>query len=234
MKKFKIIVKSPEESKAAQEALFAMGYRWRSVATSNLLYADVLFADKYGTITWSDLAYANRQTSYPLYILHILNEKPFLIPEEIPVIHRDVYVAWEQGKETEYLSGSVWRPISHPPSWSTDMSYRVKPLSDKKPHKHAELIKAWADGAEIQALCAECNDWIECTSPAWYEHTCYRIKPEEKAIQTLYLKSAICDVTDEGIGCGNINVNLSEHYVVITYNPNTKAIEDITWKGKAF
>jgi hypothetical protein len=48
-----------------------------------------------------------------------------------------------------------------------------------KPHKHAELIKAWADGAEIQAN--EGNGWISCGGcPAWNENTEYRIKPEEK------------------------------------------------------
>ena len=28
-----------------------------------------------------------------------------------------------------------------------------------KPHKHAELIKAWADGAEIEYFNTTCNTW---------------------------------------------------------------------------
>jgi hypothetical protein len=44
-------------------------------------------------------------------------------------------------------------------------------------HKHAELIKSWADGAEI-----ECKDydsrWYATNSPMWHDHTEYRIKPE--------------------------------------------------------
>lgn len=50
-------------------------------------------------------------------------------------------------------------------------------------HKHAELIKAWADGAEIERL----NIWIsghktwEPEIPLlWNEDLEYRIKPEEK------------------------------------------------------
>ena len=48
-----------------------------------------------------------------------------------------------------------------------------------KPHKHAELIKAWADGAEIQYFDYE-EGWTTQEQPAWYVDTEYRIKPEPK------------------------------------------------------
>ncbi len=41
----------------------------------------------------------------------------------------------------------------------------------KQPHKHAEVIKAWADGAEIQ----------------WFEDMRYRIKPEPKPDVVRYM-----------------------------------------------
>ena len=47
-----------------------------------------------------------------------------------------------------------------------------------KPHKHAELIKAWADGAEIQ-LKGRNGEWIDIF-PDWSEECEYRIKPEPK------------------------------------------------------
>ena len=50
-------------------------------------------------------------------------------------------------------------------------------------HKHCELIKAWADGAEIQFWSDNFNEWcdvIEGTQPDWYPSAQYRIKPEEK------------------------------------------------------
>lgn len=50
-------------------------------------------------------------------------------------------------------------------------------MSVKKPHKHAELIKAWADGATIQYKTQHAG-WMTCT-PAWAESAEYRIKPEE-------------------------------------------------------
>ena len=47
-----------------------------------------------------------------------------------------------------------------------------------KPHKHSELIKAWADGAEIQFQDSFGN-WFDCEdTPRWVDHANYRIKPE--------------------------------------------------------
>jgi hypothetical protein len=56
-----------------------------------------------------------------------------------------------------------------------------------KPHKHAELIKAWADGVEIQfknpcrgvrgEVEPQWTDWKSDSSPAWLEHIEYRMKP---------------------------------------------------------
>lgn len=50
-----------------------------------------------------------------------------------------------------------------------------------KPRKHAELIKAWADGAEIQIKYNDgwC-DWCIGSSPNWLDDEEYRIKPEPK------------------------------------------------------
>ena len=48
-------------------------------------------------------------------------------------------------------------------------------------HKHAELIKAWADGAIIEWKFADCNDeWRLAQNPTWNTDCEYRIKPELK------------------------------------------------------
>ena len=47
---------------------------------------------------------------------------------------------------------------------------------EMKPHKHAALIHAWADGAEIQKFCGD--GWYDDSdTPEWYEDVKYRIKP---------------------------------------------------------
>lgn len=59
-----------------------------------------------------------------------------------------------------------------------------------KPHKHAELIKAWADGATIQRRIIRNGEnidepiisysWLTENMPMWSIHEEYRIKPEPK------------------------------------------------------
>lgn len=49
-----------------------------------------------------------------------------------------------------------------------------------KPHKHAEVIKAWADGAIVQVLAPA--GWEDMHSaPGWFDFNEYRIKPEPAA-----------------------------------------------------
>lgn len=52
-------------------------------------------------------------------------------------------------------------------------------MRNKKPHKHAELIKAWADGAEIEFFHENRDTWVEITRPSWSEALKYRIKPDD-------------------------------------------------------
>jgi len=51
-----------------------------------------------------------------------------------------------------------------------------------KPHKHAELIKAWADGAEIEYKSKFFGGWFlfDGEKDGWVEDYEYRIKPEPK------------------------------------------------------
>ena len=51
-------------------------------------------------------------------------------------------------------------------------------------HKHADLIHAWADGAEIQVL--NNGRWIDIYYPSWSEYAEYRIKPQPKPDYVLY------------------------------------------------
>lgn len=46
------------------------------------------------------------------------------------------------------------------------------------PHKHCDLIVAWANGAEIQFF--DDGEWIDCheNGPRWHEEMRYRIKPK--------------------------------------------------------
>jgi len=64
-------------------------------------------------------------------------------------------------------------------------------------HKHADLIKAWADGAEIEAKGEISGQWYAVAAPQWHESMEYRIKPEPKPDIVMFLG---CD--DYGTGNG--------------------------------
>ena len=45
-------------------------------------------------------------------------------------------------------------------------------------HKHADLICAWANGAQIQYYDSVMCRWVDHINPLWNEETKFRIKPE--------------------------------------------------------
>jgi len=52
-----------------------------------------------------------------------------------------------------------------------------------KPQKHADLIHAWADGAEIEFFDIALDRWFSATAPSWDDNFQYRIKPEKLKIR---------------------------------------------------
>ena len=53
-------------------------------------------------------------------------------------------------------------------------------MMTNKPHVHAEVIKAWADGKQIQFKNELTNGWIDLAilHPSWLLTSEYRVKPE--------------------------------------------------------
>ena len=67
-------------------------------------------------------------------------------------------------------------------------------------HKHAELIKAWADGAEIQEWQEHLQVWETDTNPTWFTGQIYRIKPEPKPDVVRYLIGTVRVIYDGETG----------------------------------
>ena len=89
-----------------------------------------------------------------------------------------------------------------------------------KPHKHAELIKAWADGAEIQLL--DDNriwmDFREGDTPAWNPEYKYRVKPQPKRDTHLF-----CLATkNHGI---HISTKIYEHNLILIFDGETDKLK---------
>lgn len=54
------------------------------------------------------------------------------------------------------------------------------------PHKHAELIKKWADGYQIQFLSCALT-WEDCETPTWNLDRAYRVKPAVPTCTLAYI-----------------------------------------------
>ena len=66
------------------------------------------------------------------------------------------------------------------------------------PHKHAELIKAWADGAEIEEYQPHLDKWATDSNPTWFTGQIYRIKPEPKPDMKILYEAYKGNVAREG------------------------------------
>ena len=55
-------------------------------------------------------------------------------------------------------------------------------------HKHADLIIAWANGAEIEFKVQATGDWKKTDTPSWQEDYEYRVKPPAKKYRVALFK----------------------------------------------
>ncbi len=77
------------------------------------------------------------------------------------------------------------------------------------PHKHAEVIKAWADGAAVQILTAgSAAGWVDLPvaseakhAPQWNPEYEYRIKPEEPEKPQAPLTVRVMNANDDYSVC---------------------------------
>jgi hypothetical protein len=97
-----------------------------------------------------------------------------------------------------------------------------------KPHKHAELIKAWADGAVIQQYKPHLDEWHDTSPyPVWDERVEYRIKPERKPDVVLY---SIVHRVSYGLPCSPY-ASMSSAYAQPP-DPQTPANLKLTFDGE--
>jgi hypothetical protein len=94
------------------------------------------------------------------------------------------------------------------------------------PHKHAELIKAWADGAEIQAKSE--NVWLDCRMPDWWPDTQYRIKPEPKpdVVMTRNISILMEPCAEEPNGLVNVGVGFGRN-VRFVFDGETRKLKSV-------
>jgi len=86
----------------------------------------------------------------------------------------------------------------------------------KTPHKHAELIHAWADGAEIEGL-NSLGEWVQIWVTTWSEIDEFRIKPEPKpeVVHTVKARASGFCIFNSVTGC------VSEANLKLTFDGET-------------
>lgn len=83
-------------------------------------------------------------------------------------------------------------------SWRSSMVELVGESNMNKPHKHRDIIIAWANGAQIQYKCylvdpsQSCRlfRWVDINCPFWSEDVEYRIKPSTIKYRNFLWRSA--------------------------------------------
>ena len=129
---------------------------------------------------------------------------------------KSFWVGWDFSGNTVYDDEGTLQVVEIIPA------QQETPVKKTKPHKHAELIKAWADGAEIQFKSGGIwHDYSEGDSPIWYPDNEYRIKPEVKPDVVLFTV-AEKDVMDRlRVSFSDTEKNLMSHNLKLTFDANT-------------
>lgn len=99
--------------------------------------------------------------------------------------HEELIAAFKAGAKIQVYSESKGWLDTPNPSWINGTVYRVKPeeacddmesSQSNRPHKHAAVITAWADGEEVDYKLAD-GTWVGVERPSWLNNTEYRVRP---------------------------------------------------------
>lgn len=83
----------------------------------------------------------------------------------------EILKAWYAGKPIER-----WCPLKNQWIDTESLLYRIKPAS-RKPHVHAAVIKAYAEGYKIECRHPLVTKWVSAEEPKFYNDIEYRVAP---------------------------------------------------------
>lgn len=92
----------------------------------------------------------------------------------------------------------------------------------KQPHKHAECIKAWADGAEIEYRYDSTHEWRTTDCPNWITRSEYRIKPQPVIVKKYTFYNCIEKYVAD-------DLNLNHMTPQIWYDDPSTAMKMLEW-----
>ena len=86
-----------------------------------------------------------------------------------------------------------------------------------QPHKHAEVIKAWADGESIEVQVGE--EWQKVARPLFLVDSVYRVKPKNLTVKRHVSYVVYQDMTR------TLGVAESECNIEYTFDPDGKLLD---------
>lgn len=92
-------------------------------------------------------------------------------------------------------------------------------------HKWAKEIKAWADGAEIECKQIVSGNWLVISCPEWADDAEYRIKPQPKEPQYLYVYEGYGKTVTSSFYCKEMLSQINDKMVELKYKGKIK-LED--------
>jgi len=99
----------------------------------------------------------------------------------------------------------------------------------RQPHKHADVIKAWADGAIVQYRSDSYPDWDISLNPRWSKELEYRVKPENR-FAIIRLEGEISRLEEELIVATTKSQEAQKNYW--DAHGEAQNIEDELWQLK--
>ena len=92
-------------------------------------------------------------------------------------------------------------------------------------HKHAELIKKWADGALIEQKIY--TEWVACDKPTWDVNSIYRVRQESQDF------AVSANVIFEQTSSGYLKFSIyGDHNVDFIFDGNSKKLKAVNLLAK--
>ena len=112
------------------------------------------------------------------------------VPIKAYSVAEDSFSVWSGNETGAYAIAEVIPAAVVASVAAAAVAKTVRPQTQQKPRKHSELIKAWADGAEIEWYDPASKKWILVSGPPlWWRDDKYRIKTT---------KELVCHINSDG------------------------------------
>lgn len=139
-----------------------------------------------------------------------------------PALLIDAIGRYNDGKCLYWQTLSEYNAECHTKEYTFEQfvqEFGEQPVKETKPRKHSELIKAWADGAEIQYKVKANGNWTDISIPSWDDVNEYRIKPAEPVDPLARVVIYVSTVNTNSILSKTFNMKLSEIEEFINKHP---------------